>query len=532
MRAASVPIGVRQPTSLCFGNDVFSLDMNEKSGPGLQRNMVSVLVLGWLYIFSAEMVERMQENSTLVYTNSRAELTSSDEAHGVIDVGDVNENAARWWAAILSPSEGWRATILKKGEDQFISPWSTTADGEQQAKVQKIKVKKLQEIMPSTVPPSSKQALGFLVNFCLLHGIQSQLFAALAVAITLPTHNCYGVPATLPSMTARSYIKLPVVEDLDAVELHEQIPYYMALSCNFHVVISSICGIFWEPRIPCNLVSPWLHPVLNEVHESFISSSSPSYTEVLCIICALRRPRLAALWLGAAFSGLAPFAIDLVRSGTPPLDPSASAWTGCPQSFLDIPGTGPYAKYTGSGTEITRADVWRLLYLPPAIDDDLHYESPPFSPWEPVGMTTFEDSATRVRVHRNCPRHPLLYCHWSWFQQNGSTTNDEGFKSNSVLMYPEQMDTITGIMFPCKPLPEQEASIMASCEVFGWVMRNCEGLPPESVYLDKWLQEEDGSETFESVNGSDTSDNDHCNSSAVDDNRVERSIREWLVGAE
>lgn len=314
MRVASVPIGVQRPTSLCFGNDVFSLDMNEKNGQGLQRNMVSVLVLGWLYIFSAEMVERIQEDSTLVYTDSRAELTSSDEVHDAIDVGDVNEDAARWWAAILSPSGGWRATILQKGKDQLISPWSTTTDGEQQVKIQKIKVKKLQDIiMPSTVPPSSKQALGFLVNFCLLHGTHSQLFAALAVALTLPTHNSYGVPATLPSMTAQSYIKPPVVEDLDAVDLNEQIPYYMALSCNFHVVISSLCGVFWEPSIPCNLVRPWLHPVLNEMHESFISRSSPRYTEALCIICALRRPGLAALWLGAAFSGLS--TSQLILSG-------------------------------------------------------------------------------------------------------------------------------------------------------------------------------------------------------------------------
>jgi len=71
---------------------------------------------------------------------------------------------------------------------------------------------------------------------------------------------------------------------------------------------------------------------------------------------------------------------------------------------------------------------------------------------------------------------------------------------------------------------------MASCEVLGWVMRNC--LPPESIYLDKWLQEEDGSKTFESVNGSDNSDIDHCNISVVDDNQVQRRIREWLVGAE
>lgn len=92
------------------------------------------------------------------------------------------------------------------------------------------------------------------------------------------------------------------------------------------------------------------------------------------------------------------------------------------------------------------------------------------------------------------------------------------------------MEIGTGIVFPSKPLSEQEASIMASCEAFGWVMRNCEGLPPESIYQDKWLQEEDGSETFESVNGSDTSNN--CNSSAVDDNQIGRRIKEWLVGAE
>lgn len=103
-------------------------------------------------------------------------------------------------------------------------------------------------------------------------------------------------------------------------------------------------------------------------------------------------------------------------------------------------------------------------------------------------MTIFEDSAIRIQVHRNRPRHPLLYCHWPGSRQNGPTTDDEGFKSNRVPMHPEQVDTIIGIIFPSKPLPEQEGSILASCEDFGWVMRNREGLPPENIYLDKWLQ--------------------------------------------
>lgn len=73
--------------------------------------------------------------------------------------------------------------------------------------------------------------------------------------------------------------------------------------------------------------------------------------------------------------------------------------------------------------------------------------------------------------------------------------------------------------------------MMASCEVFGWVTRNCEGHPPENIYSDKWLREEDGSETFMSVNGSDTSDSNHCDNT-IEDNRAGTSIQEWLAGAE
>ena len=173
---------------------------------------------------------------------------------------------------------------------------------------------------------SSKQALDFIIEFCTLHGIQEQLFAALVVAIHIPAHNCYGIPALLPSPSVQNQIRLPLGGVVKAAELYEQMPYYMALSCNFHVTTSSLCGVFWEPGITCNLVSPWLHPVLNELREKLTSDGSPTYTETLCIMCALRRPSLAALWLGATLSGLAPMVIDFVTSGTPPLDPSASAW--------------------------------------------------------------------------------------------------------------------------------------------------------------------------------------------------------------
>lgn len=366
----SLPIGIQRPTPLCFRNDAFSSVSSEKGDPGLRRNMIGVLVLGWLYIFSAEMVERgSQENSTLVYTDSRAELTTSDEVHDAIDIGDVDEDAVRWRSAIASSNPGWKAIIRHDGKNVFISPWSVAMDGEQKLKIRR--ENNTNTAVPSSTPPSSRRALQFLIDFCAFYDIQSQLLAALAVAIILPTHNSYVRPATLPSLTAVKHIRLPMIENLDANVLSKQIPYYMAFSCNFQVVISSLCSIFWEPSVSCNLVSPWLHPVLNEVCVA-LSSSSPSCNEILCIMCALRHPNLAPLWLGATLSGLAPFVVELVREGRP-LVPCSSAWTGCPQSFIDIPGSGPYAKYTASGTEITRADAWRLLYLPPVIDDGLYY---------------------------------------------------------------------------------------------------------------------------------------------------------------
>lgn len=233
-------------------------------------------------------------------------------------------------------------------------------------------------------------------------------------------------------------------------------------------------------------------------------SSSPRYTKILCIICALRCQRLAALWLGSVFSGLAFFIIDLVKSRIPHLDPSTSAWTGYLLSFLDIPGIGPYAESTGW--------FW-------------------YSNSQSRFLATFEDSGIRVQIHRNCPKSVSVFS-LVLVSTNGPATNNEGFNSIDIPISTEQKVAVAGFMFPSKPLPEQKASIMASCEVFGWVMCNHEGLPLESIYLDKWLQDEDRSETFEPADGFDTDENDHCNNSVVYDKQIERSIQEWLIGTE
>lgn len=237
-------------------------------------------------------------------------VSSTDEVHGAIDIGDVDGESARWRSAVLAPGQGWTATILQDQDGSFISSSSVALEAEQQLK---IKWKSKDVELPSA-PPSSRQAMEFLIEFCGLHGTHAQLYAALAVALNLPAHKCYGIPAVLPSPSMHGRSKFPSVEAVKAAELCEQIPYYMALSCNFHAVVSSLCGMFWEPGIPCNLVSPWLHPVLTELRGAFASDGSPEYMEILCTMCALRRPRLAPLWLGAVFSGLASIIVDFVKN--------------------------------------------------------------------------------------------------------------------------------------------------------------------------------------------------------------------------
>src|SRR4051794_18873574 len=114
------------------------------------------------------------------------------------------------------------------------------------------------------------------------------------------------------------------------VTVNQELPYYMALSCNPEAVISSLCGMFWEADVTCNMVSPWLHPILNEVPEAKGIMDTPGlYHEILALVCCFHRPRISALWLGAVASGLTPAILRRVGRGKPPLDSNAFPWTGC-----------------------------------------------------------------------------------------------------------------------------------------------------------------------------------------------------------
>jgi hypothetical protein len=219
--------------------------------------------------------------------------------------------------------------------------------------------------------------------------------------------------------------------------------------------------MFWEADVTCNMVSPWLHPILNEVPEAKGIVDTPGlYHEILAFVCCFRRPRVSTLWLGAVASGLTPVILRRVGRGRPPLDANAFPWTGCPQLFMDIAGSGPYI-CEGSDNKVRRTDVWRLLYLPPIVEDDLYYSSRPFTPWAPSGNTSVQNCVLRVISHLHCTRHHLEYRYWSWELKDGSIIEDRGFDTAGVQSFPEEgslkIEPVTTMECPEKPV-DQEAS--------------------------------------------------------------------------
>jgi len=501
-------IGVQSPiachlTGVRFGQ----LGVNGRDGRKLP-NFTGILSLAWAYILSRRLIElQQQQGAEVSYTGSTAswqhhdviDRRTEDASSIEIDIGKVDESTARWWAAILAPGQGWKVSVLKKEGEVYYSPWSLSLDKGADFTVvwQDVGSHALASAICS--PPSSQTALRLLAEFCSLHDSKEQFFAAFFAALTFPTHKQLDATATIElplPIVAQSQVVPPSEKQSlnEYFSLSNDIPFFISLSCNHSIVMSSLCGSFWEPNIPCNLVSPWLHPVLEEIPKASKISEKPGrYHEIIALMCGKRRPRLSALWIGAAISGLVPRVLEFVRGGTPPLDPNGFAWTGSPHSFMDLPGLGPYFPRDISGNNyIRRVDAWRLLYLPVLEDDGLYYNSLPFSPWPPVGKTVEKNCVLRIRAHESCPRHRLAYAHWTWQLQDGSCLNDVGFSPDDTAHCQQtshvQSQRNGSLQYPNIPLSlSQDASREASLEIFRWVLANHEGRPPEPIYNDEWI---------------------------------------------
>jgi len=475
-----------------------------------QPNLLAILVLAWSYILSARQLELQgRDGSQMVYTESRAPLYWAQESMSSIsvDVGDADSRTVRWFTAILAPGVGFQAARLQQGTSSHHAPWQLFLDAPMSPFSVKCEDGRKNLDLTGQEPPTSHEALQSLVALCNRHAVnRHQLHAALATALLLPTHNYLDIHQNLPRPETRnSEFAAAKLSSEDLEQLFNDLPYYITMSCGYDIINSSLCGIFWDPHVPCNLASPWLQPLWDLKIMEGIQGTPGRYAEVLALICARRAPNLAFLSIAAAISGLTSKILDQVSTGQPPLERHACAWTGVPQTFMDIAGEGRYFEMRYSKAYIRRSDCWRLRKLPPTVDDDLYYRIGPFTPWEPCGSALLENCPLRVQVHKDCDRHAVAYQGSTWY-----------FADGRLLEHDLGKDSVTPHVFPgpfleCEGLDHfrfvgnEETSIDATIASFRWVLDNGEGRPPEDAYTDRWLRcvyDSDSDDDAISVEGS------------------------------
>ena len=406
-----VPIASDRPVILDISDRQKSASVLSSRFPE-DSNHVAILVLAWAYILSARWAEILPDVSGPEYSKLQAErdLRSSccenifgDPDSLIVDIGDVDDDAARWWAAVLCQEGGWNVSVSSAKGHILYSPWHTKPVLQYPFQLSRsIKYQQLPTQLPAA---PSAAALQYLSSYCKLHNIFEQMHAALAAALLLPVcrYDNRSIQLPIPRLqrkgqTARDQIfKTPSwMENLD------QLDKLLTLSCNAVGTKALLNSIFFEPGVECNICGAWLQGTF-----AFLDSDIIQDQNSLLRILMKRDPSLEFLWLGAFITGAHTRALQEARLGWWKIDLNVAAWTGTLMSFIQepvstsIPETHP----------ISRADECRLLYL----SHDLSYTGPPVFPFAPFGSTALADANIDVRMHAECGiNHSLEYESLTW----------------------------------------------------------------------------------------------------------------------
>lgn len=134
-----IPVASDRPTILTIADPQQSTFVFPRSFRG-DDDHITVLILAWTYILSARWAEIIRGASGPEYSNCEAEWDDENipleraptgSTTAIIDLGDIDDEAARWWAAVLAIEGGWNASIPSDKGPILHSPWYTKLVSEQ-----------------------------------------------------------------------------------------------------------------------------------------------------------------------------------------------------------------------------------------------------------------------------------------------------------------------------------------------------------------------------------------------------------------
>ncbi|KAK3936210.1 hypothetical protein QBC46DRAFT_395605 [Diplogelasinospora grovesii] len=533
------------------------------------NNHITILMLAWAYILSArwaEVVEGAQVRYTEQIARVAADLANGKPAGSAdsdisIHIGgtDVSTQAARWWAAVLAPGPGGWVAALKSQHPQNSqhSPWSIRLPLKSLFTISYDYRKRL---YPLTEAASFADASRYLADYCAFHGLRpQQSLAALSAVLCFPAVNWEDQRLFLPlprahfngshgNSSAKAALQYP---DHGCQQLPQQyspptanLDKFLVLSCNARGVCSLLRSTFFEPSIPCNLVSPYLQGTF-----AVLDRAAKEDRHLLASILITRKPDLGFLWIGAMMIGFDKFVLRSARFGSGwETELHSAVWTGTCATFIQQPvspspltSCSPLDSDPDGEGRCQRADEGRLLFL--ASEDHQRYL--PMSPWKPFGSTSLRDLDIEVRLHLACPGgHGLRYrgCTWDRCDDDEGLHNVEGSTSSPTRDTEETTSnklradgTIVddvGFAVPYDEFDAEDdsASRHATLDAFRWVRMNGFPAAEQTIRRHEWICDvlDEENEPSEWTSGDEDEIRDRTKSNTS--NRPRKKMSEWLAG--
>ena len=257
-----IPVASDRPTILAISDPQQSTFVFPRSFCE-DDDHIALLILAWAYLLSARWAEIIPEASGPEYNNCEAEWDDKNIAlekaptgstTAIIDLGDIDDDAARWWAAVLALEGGWNASIQSDKGPILYSPWYTRLVSEQRFTLSR--GTKSRPLPAQHHAASFATSLRYLSSYCEFHKVAEQSHAALAATLLLPVARYDNRRVQLPSLRVRRKErrkKETIYKTPAWSENLNQLDRLLTQSCNAVGTKALLNSVFFERGVACNI---------------------------------------------------------------------------------------------------------------------------------------------------------------------------------------------------------------------------------------------------------------------------------------
>ena len=394
---------------------------------------LAILTLCWSYIVSTKLLElqnrKAKHTKRCLLPEHAAAYVPSPNQH-VLNLSGASYRLVRWLCVVLAPGPGWRVS----------QPPAWTACASRDVRFVLLTDKPILLDLEEPLP-SSSDAADLVIELCNLFGLDEEPLppytAAFLAALALPLYEEQGWEPQfiLAPLERRTHSAVPG-KSSTACRIRQyldDLPYYMTLSADYFGEGSMLWSIFWQPDIPCNLVSPWLGGILDVLRPLIRASDVMTLAKVFL----LRRPRVALWWYGVFLLGSLDILEEMVlwlettegRYGRGLAarywpDITGAAWTGASNSFWEMERSSD--SYPRVRDLVPRAEVLRCRLNHRL--GDYNWKTGPC--WRPFGHIRKADVELDIwpSLERGFTRE---YSHWSWQIGNSPAEIQLGFRRDT-----------------------------------------------------------------------------------------------------